>query len=153
MDAVTIRPMMRSDLAEVLEVERAGFTHPWTEAMFLAELDNPQASVDLLRLDDHLAAYLCSWLFCGELHILNIVTAPAFRRRGLARRLLDHVIERSRLKGLERVLLEVRIGNAAAIGLYQHYGFIRDGVRKRYYPDGEDALLMTLTITSDPPQD
>lgn len=143
--------MTRADLAEVLEVERAGFSHPWTEAMFLAELDNPQASVDLLWLDDLLAAYLCSWLVCGELHILNVLTAPAFRRRGLARRLLDHVIERCRPDGLERVLLEVRIGNQAAIALYEHYGFTRDGVRKRYYPDGEDALLMTLKITNDPP--
>jgi [ribosomal protein S18]-alanine N-acetyltransferase len=86
-----MRPMTRADLAEVLEVERAGFSHPWTEAMLLAELDNPQASIDLLWQDESLAAYLCSWFVCGELHILNVVTAPEFRRRGLARRLLDHV--------------------------------------------------------------
>jgi [ribosomal protein S18]-alanine N-acetyltransferase len=55
--------------------------------------------------------------------------------------------------GLERVLLEVRIGNAGGDRPLRDYGFTRDGVRKRYYPDGEDALLMTLKITNDPPCD
>jgi [ribosomal protein S18]-alanine N-acetyltransferase len=146
-----MRPMTRADLAKVLKVERAGFSHPWTEAMLLAELDNPQASIDLLWQGESLAAYLCSWFVCGELHILNLVTAPQYRRRGLARCLLDHVVARCRPDGLEQVLLEVRIGNQAAIALYEYYGFSREGVRKRYYPDGEDALLMTLKITNHPP--
>ncbi|WP_305046203.1 ribosomal protein S18-alanine N-acetyltransferase [Geoalkalibacter sp.] len=148
MNSVDIRPMTRADLPAVLEVERSGFSHPWTEAMFVAELDNPRARIDLLSLDGRLAAYLCTWYLCAELHVLNLVTAPAFRRRGLARRLLDEAVKRSRPLGLERVLLEVRVGNVAAITLYESCGFVRDGVRKRYYPDGEDALLMTLKIDS-----
>ncbi|KIH76763.1 [SSU ribosomal protein S18P]-alanine acetyltransferase [Geoalkalibacter ferrihydriticus] len=145
--------MTRADLAEVLEVERAGFIHPWSEAMILAELDKPQARIDLLRLDGHLAGYLCSWFLCGELHILNVVTGLEFRRLGVARRLLENAIERCRCQGLERVLLEVRVSNAAAIGLYESFGFLRDGVRKGYYPDGEDALLMSLSINYVPPCD
>ncbi len=151
MNAIDIRPMTRADLPAVLELERGGFSHPWTEAMFVAELDNPQARVDLLHLDGWLAAYLCSWFLCGELHVLNVATAPAFRRRGLARRLLAEAMDRCRPLGLERVLLEVRVSNAAAIALYESHGFRRDGVRKRYYPDGEDALLMTLIIPEVPP--
>ncbi|MDO3376586.1 ribosomal protein S18-alanine N-acetyltransferase [Geoalkalibacter halelectricus] len=145
--------MSRADLAEVLEVEQAGYTHPWSAAMFLAELEKPQARIDLLRIEGHLAGYLCSWFLCGELHILNLVTAPAFRRQGVARRLLAHAIQCRRAQGLERVLLEVRLSNAPAIGLYEHFGFCRDAVRKGYYPDGEDAQLMSLSINQYPPRD
>ncbi len=144
MSEFLIRPMTAADLVAVMTLERAGFSHPWSEKMFLDELNNPQARIDLLWCADRLAGYLCSWFVCGELHILNLVTAPSFRRRGVAGRLLDHAVGTFFGQDLERVLLEVRSSNRAAIALYENYGFRHDAVRRGYYPDGEDALLMSL---------
>jgi ribosomal-protein-alanine N-acetyltransferase len=136
------RPMTPADLAEVHALECAAQQSPWTLAHFAAELTNPCARIDLCRRDGRLAGFLCSWLVAGELQIQNLVTAPAFRRRGVAAHLLALVLERSRAAGLEAAWLEVRTGNTAAIALYERFGFRTVARRAGYYPDGEDALVM-----------
>lgn len=134
--------MTAADLEEVLAVERLCHSHPWSAELFRQELDNPHATVELLWQGEALAGFLCSWLLCGELHIQNVATAPAFRRRGVAAALLRHAFARARRQGCERALLEVRVGNAGAIALYRAFGFRELARRPRYYPDGEDALVM-----------
>lgn len=137
-----IRPARACDLDPMLTVESACYDHPWSRQLFQQEFDNPLASVELLWVGDELAGYLVSWYLVGELHILNVATAPAFRRRQVARRLLENAFDRCREEGLERALLEVRSGNVGAIALYRSLGFEPGAIRKRYYADGEDALLM-----------
>lgn len=143
-EELTIRPMRTADLPQVLTVERACHPHPWSKDLFLAELDNPCSTVDLLWQEGRLAGYICSWYLHRELHILNVATAPPFRRRGVARTLLNHALHRARRQGLEKAFLEVRTGNRGAIALYEAAGFRRIARRPRYYPDGEDAWVMEL---------
>ena len=140
-DSLTL--MQQGDLAEVHKLECASQQEPWSSQHFADELDNPVASVDLYWCEDQLAGFLCSWLIAGELQIQNLATLPALRRRGAAARLLEHVITRSRESGLSSIYLEVRVGNRPAIALYERFGFIANGSRSAYYPDGEDALIMT----------
>jgi [ribosomal protein S18]-alanine N-acetyltransferase len=137
-----MRPATAADLAAILAVERSCYAQPWSEAQFRGEFANPHGRIDLLTLDGELAGFHCWWLLCGELHVLNLATAPRFRRRGVAARLLAAALDEAAGRGLERALLEVRAGNAAAIALYRRFGFRESGRRARYYPDGEDALLM-----------
>lgn len=137
-----IRPMSVADLPAVLVIERQCQPDPWSEAMFLGEFNNPCASVEVSLLDGELAGYLCSWLIGGELSILNLATAPQHQRRGVAAALLQGCLARAQAVGLERAWLEVRAGNAGAIALYRRFGFDVAGERKRYYADGEDALVM-----------
>ncbi|MDH3454953.1 MAG: ribosomal protein S18-alanine N-acetyltransferase [Desulfuromonadales bacterium] len=142
-DGDRIAAMRPADLAVVHQLERASQQEPWSLQHFADELDNPVASVTLYWHREQLAGFLCSWLVAGELQIQNLATLPALRRRGVAARLLEHVIARSRGAGLTSVWLEVRVGNRAAITLYERFGFSACGKRTAYYPDGEDALLMT----------
>ncbi|MEE3329209.1 MAG: ribosomal protein S18-alanine N-acetyltransferase [Myxococcota bacterium] len=79
----------------------------------------------------------------GEVEILDVAVAEDFRRRGLGRSLLSSLLARAREESATRVLLEVRASNQAAQSLYSKHGFVVEGRRARYYPDGEDALLMT----------
>ncbi|MCB1680063.1 MAG: ribosomal protein S18-alanine N-acetyltransferase [Halioglobus sp.] len=84
-----------------------------------------------------------------EVSIHAFAVHPEHRRQGHARRLLDGALERMRHAGARRCLLEVRISNLAARGLYEQFGFACDGVRKAYYPAGdgrEDALLLSLQL-------
>jgi len=143
-EAWRISSLELADLDMVLAVERACYPNPWSRDLFLREYDNPRSNIDLLRDGDELAGYLVSWYLHEELQIMNVATAPAFRRRGVGLALLRKAMGRARKRGLERTMLEVRIGNAGAIALYESLGFRRDGVRRRYYVDGEDALLMSL---------
>ena len=139
-----IEPMKKSDLSLLYELECASQSNPWSRQHFIDELNNPVASVDLYWHDDELAGFLCTWLIAGEMQVQNIATSPAMRRKGVAARLLEHAIARNRAK-LSSICLEVRLSNTAAIALYEKLGFEKTGTRPKYYPDGEDALLMTLT--------
>jgi ribosomal-protein-alanine N-acetyltransferase len=149
-DGDRIVPMRRSDLAAVHQLECACQPAPWSLQHFADELDKRFAAVDLYWHREQLAGFLCTWLIAGELQIQNLVTHSAFRRQGIAVRLLEHAISRSRSTGLISVWLEVRISNTPAITLYERFGFIACGRRKGYYPDGEDAMLMTFCIVPEP---
>jgi ribosomal-protein-alanine N-acetyltransferase len=91
-------------------------------------------------------AFLATWLVQDELHVLNVATDPAHRRRGHARALMQHAIRFGVEHGVRMVLLEVRRSNAAAIALYRQLGFTAMGVRARYYSNDEDAVEMVARI-------
>jgi len=139
-----IRPMTAADLAPVFALECASQQVPWSQEHFAAELVNPCARIDLCWRDGMLVGFLCSWLIAGELQIQNLATSPAFRRQGVAARLLTYVLECSREAGMDTAWLEVRAGNAAAIALYERFGFRTVSRRGGYYADGEDALVMCM---------
>lgn len=137
-----IRPMTANDLVAVVDLERAAQSTPWTTEHFAAELANPAARTDLCWRNGRLAGFLCWWLVAGEAQIQNVATAPAFRRQGVAARLLTHVLAECRRRGFESAWLEVRVSNAPAIALYERFGFVAVGRRRNYYADGEEALVM-----------
>lgn len=141
-DGDRIEPLQRRDLSAVYQLECSSQPDPWSLQHFADELGNPVASVDLYWCRGRLAGFLCSWLVAGELQIQNLATLRELRRRGVAGRLLEHVIARSRVAGLKSIWLEVRNGNTAAIALYEKFGFAVCGKRVAYYADGEDALIM-----------
>ncbi|MEZ4598928.1 MAG: ribosomal protein S18-alanine N-acetyltransferase [Syntrophotaleaceae bacterium] len=139
-----IQPMKPCDLEQVLDLEKVCHRNPWSRQIFEEELANELSSIDLLWVGGLLAGLHCYWSFSGEMHILNLATAPVFRRQGLGRLLLAEGIKREIAKGLDRAFLEVRKGNEPAIALYRSFGFAVIGHRRKYYPDKEDALVMAL---------
>ena len=77
-----------------------------------------------------------------DAEVLNIAVAPAHRKKGYGKLLMDAMLEKARKLGALQCFLEVRESNMPAIRLYESYGFAGYGVRKRYYEDGENALVM-----------
>lgn len=140
---VTIRTASCADIDDLLALEQCCYRYPWSRQQFVDEFDNPVAAIDMAMIAGQVAGYLCSWLICKELQIQNLATSPHYRRRGIALALLEHVIERGRRQGLDSAWLEVRQDNQAAITLYLACGFELQGRRKKYYQDGEDALLLS----------
>ena len=93
------------------------------------------------------AGFLLAWAVADELHLINIATHPSQRRRGVARALMQALLDHARAKRVRLVLLEVRRSNRAAIGLYRSHGFRAMGVRHGYYSDtSEDAIEMMLAF-------
>jgi ribosomal-protein-alanine N-acetyltransferase len=140
-----IRPLAYSDLPKVLAIERRSFPTPWSLSMFVLELSKP-SGICLTRID---GAAMQGYLICARYdqawHLMNIAVEPALRRRGVARELIDAMIERAGTDA--NYTLEVRVSNAGAIALYESYGFRSVGTRRRYYADtGEDALIMWRAI-------
>jgi ribosomal-protein-alanine N-acetyltransferase len=137
-----IRPMTAVDLPSVHALECAAEPDPWTREHFAEELERSCSHTDLCWRNGQLAGFLCAWLIAGELQIQNVATAPGFRRQGVAARLLTLALERAAAAGFESAWLEVRVGNAAAITLYERFNFREVARRPGYYPDGEDAMVM-----------
>lgn len=135
-------PASAAELDEIVAIEQLCYPHPWKVEQFQQELENPVSRLNLLRVDQNLCGYICYWLIAGEMQILNVATAPAWRRKGVAKLLLEGAFQRCAGEGLDSAWLEVRAGNYAAINLYQRNGFVVEGTRRGYYRDGEDALLM-----------
>jgi ribosomal-protein-alanine N-acetyltransferase len=136
-----------ADLAAVDAIARACFGD---KASSLAEeLSRPWARLWSARLAPAGAAvgFLVAWHVADELHVLNVATAPAMRRRGVARTLMDEALGYAMAHRVRIVLLEVRRSNRAAIKLYRGLGFTALGVRPGYYSDNnEDAIEMILAI-------
>jgi tRNA threonylcarbamoyl adenosine modification protein YeaZ/ribosomal-protein-alanine acetyltransferase len=142
-DPVALRPMREDDLPGIAAVERDVFSDPWPESFFLSEISQPMVHACVAEQGGELAGYSVAWLGAGTGHLGNLAVVPGRRRRGIARRLLEGLLERARVLRCEAISLEVRVSNFAAQGLYRAHGFHLVGSRRGYYRDtGEDALIM-----------
>lgn len=146
-----LRRMRRADVAEVFALEQRIFPTPWTQKSYEFELErNPASEQWVIEAgseegEAQVVAYSVCWMLGDEIHIANIAVAPRFRRKGLGRRLLAHVLTLAAEKSMQSATLEVRAGNQAAQALYASFGFVEIGRRPRYYSDNhEDALLLQL---------
>ena len=141
-----IYPMTSSsEIDAVLAIEEASFTNPWTREMYLSELENRNLSFCYLaRESQGRSIGFCSfWRVLDELHINNLAVLPDFRRQGVASALLSFVLAEGTRLGALRATLEVRRSNAAAMQLYERYGFATAGIRRDYYTNPqEDALIL-----------
>lgn len=152
---LAFRRVLEADLPRVMEIEAAGFRHPWSLAQLRAELGNAW-SVMLAAVEpgpdgrERMAGYIVVWVVHDELHVLNVATAPEDRRRGVGRALMDEAASLGRARACRLATLEVRRSNDPAIALYRSLGYRQVGLRPRYYAEeNEDALLMTLDLAPD----
>ena len=146
--ALSLRPMTSTDLTAIMAIENRAYDYPWTEGIFL----------DCLRVgyccwvcanDEEIIGYAVMSVGGGEAHLLNICVSPEYRRCGLGRRLLDHMLELAQQHHTATALLEVRATNLAAMGLYRSMGFNEVGFRTAYYPapnGKEDAIILARSL-------
>ena len=140
---VTLRPLAGADIPAVVAIEQRVFPDPWTPEFFRSELGLPMVHARVAELEGRIAGYLVAWLGSGEGHLGNLAVLPEARRRGVARLLLEALLDRARVLGVPSISLEVRVSNFAAQALYRGYGFRLAGLRRGYYREsGEDALIM-----------
>ena len=152
------RSMTLSDLDAVMHVEELSFPHPWTREQFIVELERSSFSrcyTALLvedgnnpDLEGTVVGFMMAWLAADELHITNLAVKPEVRRIGVAAALLGNSLREAVDAGATWCQLEVRASNKPARELYTRYGFEPIGTRKRYYQDGEDAVVMGKELGS-----
>jgi [ribosomal protein S18]-alanine N-acetyltransferase len=173
--------MSADDIPQVADIERESFPAMWPQTAYRRELTNQIARyVVITELPDgaperpsqpaglfgalrrivgsdgaptpeHLLGFIGIWLMVGEAHIVTVAVRERYRRMGVGERLLIAVIEQAAAYDQDLVTLEVRASNGVAQRLYEKYGFIRAGLRKRYYTDNdEDAVIMTTPEIASP---
>lgn len=145
---IVLDEMAPADLDSVVDIERQSFDRPWTREHFLREIESAVSRTIVTRDAETRAVvgYVCRWLIADEVQILNLAVRRDYRRRGIARRMLERVLDEARGMAVRSVMLEVREGNAEALALYESAGFARVGRRRDYYGEGEAGVLMTLLL-------
>lgn len=138
-----IRRMTAGDVDGVAAVEAATFPTPWSREAFASEMRNSVARYLVAEKDGAIVGFAGAWMILDESHITNIAVLREHRGQGIGRRLTEGLLQYLSNLGAAYATLEVRRSNTVAQSLYESLGFIRLGVRKRYYEDnGEDALIM-----------
>lgn len=148
---LSMRRMKEDDLEAVERIEHASFPVPWSRQAFAYEVTESTISLPLVAaIAGTVCGYVVAWTVADELHIGTIAVHPAWRRRGVARLLLEEILRLARERLCRRAYLEVRRSNVAAQKLYKRLGFECSGVRRHYYaPKQEDALVMSRQFLSD----
>ena len=137
---IEIITMNESHVAQVAALEKANFSEPWSENSVRSELSNKLALWLVAVEGEMVCGYVGSQTVMEEADMMNIAVDEAFRRRGIARALVEELIRRL---DAHMLTLEVRVSNAPAISLYESMGFTKVGLRKNYYQTPtEDALIL-----------
>ena len=143
-----LRDMLLTDLDTVLSIEQCVHAHPWTRGNFIDAL-NSAYMCRVYEAQGKMVGYAVFMPAVQEMHLLNISIATEYQRQGQGSALLSEMLNTVRGLNMQRVILEVRPSNLAALGLYRSAGFSEFAVRRGYYPAGnerEDALVMEFRL-------
>lgn len=133
-------------LRQMAQIEREAFEMPWTEAMFIPEVQSENAVYLVGVRGDEVVCYGGYHKVLDEAHITNIAVKSTERGKGIGKLLMSMLIAKAKESGVKTMSLEVRENNEAAIKMYLSFGFKIDGVRKRYYDYKFDAYNMSADI-------
>lgn len=144
-DALTTETMRRRHLRRVLEIEEAVYPRPWTHRTFVSELAHMRVGTRyylVAYVGDRLVGY-AGLMFSGDdAHVTNIAVDPGWQGRGVATEMMLDLAILAHDRGCTAMTLEVRHTNTVAQNLYRRFGFVPAGVRKRYYENTDDAIIM-----------
>ncbi len=151
MAEVRLRKMSVGDLSAVMAIEHQAFSNPWSAEMVKQELTHDWSTVLLCEEwapnGWQIRSFAIFWLAADEVHVLNVATDGAVRRRGFGRRVMEAVLATGKTQRCRLAVLEVRRSNEAAQALYSSLGFRAVGMRPAYYQDDkEDAVIMILDL-------
>lgn len=142
-------PLMADHIDAVVQVEQRAYAHPWNRINFLDVLQSGYQA-QMLMAEQTLLGYFVAMPGVDEVHLLNITVAPEYQGQGWSRVMLDALSLWARGQSAQWLWLEVRVGNARALRVYEAQGYTRVGVRKGYYPadhhQREDAVVMGLRL-------
>ncbi len=147
-DPIILEPMREEDLPQVMDIENASFPTPFSKSLFQMELRLDVARLFVARRSRvNVVGYIDYWKVGGEIHLITLAVHPDSRRRGIAKLLMQRMMDDAGQCGTRWATLDVRVSNEAAIRLYEGFGFQKAGLRKKYYQDNdEDALVMSLEM-------
>ena len=137
-------PLRYEHLRQMAEIEKEAFDMPWTESMFIPEVNSENATYIVGTRGEEVVCYGGFHKVLDEAHITNIAVKSSERGRGIGSFLLSALIAKAKDMGVNEITLEVKTTNVRAIGMYIKFGFEIVGVRKKYYNNLYDAYVMRL---------
>lgn len=142
-----IRKMMPGDIDQVLKIERASFSDPWSYGSFLNDIYSDIPYDIVCEENGEIIGYASCWMMFDEAHLANIAVREDKRHLGVGKKILSAVFDYAREIGLEKSLLEVRVSNTKAVKLYESMGYKIIFTSRKYYEDNnEDAYVMECKL-------
>lgn len=140
-----IREMKPEDVPQVIDIEKASFSDPWSFGSFMEDINLDFVYDPVYEENGRILGYGSCWMMPDEAHIANIAVREDMRHMGIGRKIVENMLKEAEKRGEERALLEVRVSNESAINLYESFGFVKIYRSKRFYEDNnEDAFIMEL---------
>lgn len=140
--------MTISDLNLISDTLFDNFDDFWTYNVFKSELENPNSKYIVAKFENEIVGFAGIWFAYDDIHITNIVTRKDKRNLGIGSKLLKKLIQISKESSLKEITLEVNEHNNNAICMYQKFGFSIIGIRKKYYNNTDNAIIMTLNLNT-----
>lgn len=137
-----VRAAVESDLSELAQIEAACFSAPWSPSLLRQAMRDPKYVLLCAATSERIVGHAIGWSVWDEAQVDRLGVLLSRRKQGIGRALLDALAQRLELAGARSLFLEVRASNRAAIALYQSAGFDAAGLRRAYYEDGEDAVIL-----------
>ena len=139
-----IVPLQSCHIDAVYELEKECFGNPWSREDLAAQPSNENSRFLVAASGDEVCGYIGVYELFESCEVANLAVKKEFRRKGIAKALLNEAIEGAKSRKREFITLEVRPSNTAALGLYESLGFEKAGMRKDFYSSPvEDALILT----------
>lgn len=135
------------DILKISELEKECFKEAWTFQMFADSFSSDLFSCILAEDNGEIVGYACQTVLFENAEIDDVAVAPEYRKRGIGRTMMKRLEKDALRRGASVSLLEVRVSNASAMRLYLKMGYRGIYTRQRYYPDGEDAVVMQKHLT------
>lgn len=147
MDLLTLHPATENDLPQILEIEKASFPSPWSINTFITTLYDDRCKCLIARYEGAIVGYCFALDMKVMIHLLNLAVHPDYRKKGVAKRLMNEIISHARACNKSYVFLEVRKSNQQARCLYESMGFCHVSTWRQYYTDTrEDADVMVKRL-------
>ena len=149
MDNIFVRIMTKEDIEQVVLIEEEAFSSPWSAKGFEESLELKYSRFYVAVVNEEVAGYVGTYFMGDEVDITNIAVEQMYRRRGLADKLIEAVLEYSKSVEATAINLEVRPSNTPARSLYKKYGFEELGIRKNFYTKPvEDGIIMRKDLSA-----
>ena len=134
--------LTKEHLPEILKLYKDNFSDGWNKVMLESAFDTGRFIALGIIESDKLIGLITSSLTVDDADIEGVVVDKEYRKKGYAKALLIELEKLLVEKGIRKVFLEVRESNFPAISLYEKNGYTKINLRKKYYSDGENAVIM-----------
>ncbi|MFN3550769.1 MAG: ribosomal protein S18-alanine N-acetyltransferase [Endomicrobiia bacterium] len=141
---IVITEAKEKDLEQIYQIEKENFSYFWSKDFILFNIKLPKnlKKFFVAKIDENVVGYVVCLTSDKTSHIINISVKKDFQNLGIGNKLLDFIIKSFKTENFKSIILEVRASNLVAISLYKKFGFKEVRIKKKFYPDGEDAIFM-----------
>lgn len=146
MDNLKISNMTISDFEIISPILSSDFDNFWSPEILKSELNNENSQYIVAKIDAKIVGFAGIWKSVDDVHITDIVVKKDFRKNGIGSLLLQKLITLTKELKFNELTLEVNSNNEVAKKLYLKFGFKELGIRKKYYNNTDDAIIMTLYL-------